>query len=676
MKKVFVAMKTNYELVLALLCGALILCAWLLQTWGVLYSGIALYVLAYLVGGFVKTREGFLEAIKEKDLNVDILMMLAAIGAAIIGYWGEGAMLIFIFSLAGAMETYTFNKSHKEISALMDLQPETAIRLVDGKEEEVAVGDLHIGDIILVKPGERIPADGSISLGETNVDESAITGESIPNEKGVGDEVFASTVNMRGSIQVKINKPSDQTLFQRIIRLVQNAQSEKSPSQLLIERFEGPYAKIVIAVSTAVILLGYFAFGMELSAAVYRGLVLLVVASPCALVASITPATLSAISNGARSGILFKGGVQLERLASLKVIAFDKTGTLTKGKPVVTDIYAKKGMTEKELMEITSSIESHSTHPLADAIINHAKRQYDITVTAPTLIENVVGFGVKGEYDGKSYKIGKADFVSDAAEDFNDNAASRLQKEGKTIVFIGDDEGIVGLIALKDTIRPETIDAIASLKEIGIESAMITGDNEQTAKVIAEESGLTNYYASCLPETKVDVVKELKEKYQTVAMVGDGINDAPALATADIGIAMGEGTDVALETADVVLMKNNLGSLSKAVGLSKRLKVVTRQNIIFAISIMMLFAVANFITAVPIPLAVIAHEGSTILVILNGLRLLRSKKAKVMDKRHVEALGIDSCEGDFYKTCTMSIEKCAKVAQGGVCPLQPVANPS
>lgn len=627
MERIFKTLKTNYELVLALLCGAFILSAWLLELWNVLYSSIALYVLAYLIGGFVKAKEGFLDAIKEKDLNVDILMMIAAIGAAVIGYWGEGAMLIFIFSLSGAMETYTFNKSHKEISALMDLQPETAVRLSDGKEEEVAVKDLYIGDIILVKPGERIPADGIIFLGETNIDESAITGESMPSEKGIGDDVFASTVNMRGSIQVKITKPSDQTLFQRIIRLVQNAQSEKSPSQLFIEKFEGPYAKSVIAVSAAVILLGYFVFNMELPAAVFRGLVLLVVASPCALVASITPAALSAISNGARSGILFKGGVQLERLAALKAIAFDKTGTLTKGRPVVTDVYVKEGMTEKELMEITSSIESHSTHPLADAIINHAKRNFDIIVTAPSSIENVVGFGVKGKFANKSYKIGKAEFVSGSAADFCDNAAERLQKEGKTIVYVGDDEGVVGLIALKDTIRPETIEAIVSLQNMGIESVMITGDNEQTAKSIAEESGLRNYYASCLPEQKVDAIKDLKEKYLTVAMVGDGINDAPALATADIGIAMGEGTDVALETADVVLMKNNLGSLSKAVDLSKRLKRITRQNIVFALSIIVIFSITNFVTTLPIPLAVIAHEGSTILVILNGLRLLRSKKA-------------------------------------------------
>ncbi|MCL2353417.1 MAG: cadmium-translocating P-type ATPase [Defluviitaleaceae bacterium] len=626
MIRVIGKLRNNYELVLALLCGALILAAWLLQRFDVLSSGIVLYVLAYIAGGAVKAKDGFLEAIKERDLNVDILMMLAAIGAAVIGYWGEGAMLIFIFSLAGAMETYTFNKSHKEISALMDLQPENATRLVDGKEEEVAVKGLAVGDIILVKPGERIPADGTIHLGSTNIDEAAITGESVPVEKGIGCDVYASTVNMRGSIQVTITKPADETLFSRIIKLVQNAQSEKSPSQLFIEKFEGPYAKIVIAISTLVIILGYFVFNMELADAVYRGLVLLVVASPCALAAAITPATLSAISNGAKSGILFKGGVQLERLAALKVVGFDKTGTLTRGKPIVTDIHTKEGMSVEEMMEITASIESHSTHPLADAIINHAKRSFGTIISEPSMIENVVGFGVIGEYQGKTYKIGKAELLGEGACDFKVGIAVELQKEGKTIVYVGDDEGVVGLIALKDTIRPEAVEALVALKEMGIEAAMITGDNEETAKSIASEAGLANYYASCLPEAKVEIVKELKEKFGTVAMVGDGINDAPALATADIGIAMGEGTDVALETADVVLMKNNLSSLSKAVDLSRRLKTITKQNIIFAIGIMVAFAVANFATGVPIPVAVVAHEGSTILVILNGLRLLKNKK--------------------------------------------------
>ncbi|MCL2610581.1 MAG: cadmium-translocating P-type ATPase [Defluviitaleaceae bacterium] len=626
MEKILKNLKTNYELTLALLCGVFMLFAWLAELSGHYTVSIVIYVLAYLAGGFVKAKEGFIEAIKEKDLNVDVLMMIAAIGAAVIGYWGEGAMLIFIFALSGAMETYTFNKSHKEIAALMGLQPETAIRFENGKEEEVAVADLAINDIILVKPGERIPADGEITLGETNVDESVMTGEPIPNEKAVGDEVFASTVNLRGSIQVKITKPSDQTLFQRIIRLVQNAQSEKSPSQLFIERFEGPYAKAVILIALGIMLLGYFVFNWELTLSVYRGLVMLVVASPCALVASITPATLSAISNGARSGILFKGGVQLERLAKLEAIAFDKTGTLTKGKPLVTDIYTRDGITEKELLEITASIDSHSTHPLADAIINHSKNAFGIDIIPPSSIENVVGFGVRGSFNDKIYKIGKAEFIGEEAESFCDNIASKLQDEGKTIVYTSDEEGIVGLIALKDTIRPEAVNAIASLQALGIESVMITGDNEKTAKSIAAESGLKSYYASCLPEQKVDTVKDLKKTYGTVAMVGDGINDAPALATADIGIAMGEGTDVALETADVVLMKSDLESLSKAVTLSKRLKRITKQNIFLAISIIVVFSVANFITSVPIPLAVVVHEGSTIIVILNGLRLLKSKK--------------------------------------------------
>lgn len=621
--KIFNRLKANYELVLALVCGGFMLFAWLLETTGSYTFSIGLYAMAYLSGGYVKAKEGFTDAIENKDLNVDILMMLAAAGAAAIGYWGEGAMLIFIFALSGAMETYTFSKSHKEISALMELQPETAMLLAEGVEKEVHVKDLVIGDIILVKPGERIPADGALRLGTTTVDESVMTGEAIPNEKSLGDEVFASTVNLRSSIQIEITKPSDQTLFQRIIRLVQNAQSEKSPSQLFIERFEGPYAKAVILASLGIMALGYFVLDWGGSMSIYRGLVMLVVASPCALVASITPATLSAISNGARNGILFKGGVQLERLANLNAVAFDKTGTLTMGKPRVTDIYTRDDFNEKQFLEITASIESHSTHPLANAIINHSQQAFGIEITPPSSVENVVGFGVKGEFGGKSYKIGKSEFIGEKVQNFFAEEAEKLQSEGKTLVYTEDDEGIVGMIALKDTIRPESVRAVSDLQNLGIESIMITGDNEVTAKTIASEGGLEKYFASCLPEHKVDAIKEMKQDYATIAMVGDGINDAPALATADIGVAMGEGTDVAIETADVILMKNNLNSLPKAIILSKRLKTITRQNVVFAVSIILAFSIANFFTSVPIPLAIIAHEGSTILVILNGLRLLK-----------------------------------------------------
>lgn len=613
----------HYELIFALVSGIFILAGWLLTKNEFATAGIVFYILAYIIGGYAKAKEGIKDTIKEKELNVEMLMLFAAIGAAIIGYWTEGAILIFIFALSGAMESYTLNKSQKEISALLDLQPEEALRISHGIEERIPVSQLQIGDIILIKPGERVPADGTIHSGETNIDEAAITGEPIPNEKKFGDEVFAGTVNLRGAIEVTITKRSDQTLFQKIIRLVQNAQSEKSPSQLFIEKFEGTYVKGVLITVALMMFVPHFILDWSWNETFYRAMILLVVASPCALVASITPATLSAISNGARNGILFKGGIHLERLASVKAIAFDKTGTLTQGKPVVTDVYVCNKISEKDVLHITASIESHSTHPLAEAIVKYAKLKHNVTLTKPENVEDVPGFGLKGILENKAYKIGKADFMGEEAQTFHNGIATTLEQEGKTVVCISDEDGILGLIALKDTLRQETIAAIHDLQNIGVKAIMITGDNEQTAKAIAAESNIKEYYASCLPETKVETIKQLKEKYGTVAMVGDGINDAPALATASIGVAMGEGTDVALETADIVLMKNELSRLAEAIRLSKRMNRIIKQNVIFSLAVIAMLICSNFLQFLALPLGVIGHEGSTILVILNGLRLLK-----------------------------------------------------
>ncbi|WP_426980433.1 heavy metal translocating P-type ATPase [Bacillus pseudomycoides] len=613
----------HYELIFAILSGVFILSGWLFTENEATTAGIVFYILAYIIGGYAKAKEGIEDTIEEKELNVEMLMLFAAIGAAIIGYWTEGAILIFIFALSGAMEAYTLSKSQKEISALLDLQPEEALLISHGTEERIPVAQLEIDDIILIKPGERVPADGTIHSGETNIDEAAITGEPIPNEKKFGDEVFAGTVNLRGAIEVKITKRSDQTLFQKIIRLVQNAQSEKSPSQLFIEKFEGTYVKGVLIIVALMMFVPHFLLDWSWNETFYRAMILLVVASPCALVASITPATLSAISNGARSGILFKGGIHLERLASVKAIAFDKTGTLTQGKPTVTDVYVRDEITEKDVLYITASIESHSTHPLAESIVKYAKHAYDITLTKPESVEDVTGFGLKGILENTAYKIGKADFIGEETKTFHNGIATTLEQEGKTVVYISNEKGILGLIALKDTLRQETIAAIRDLQSIGVEAIMITGDNEQTAKAIATESNIKEYYASCLPETKVETVKQLKEKYGTVAMVGDGINDAPALATASIGVAMGEGTDVALETADVVLMKNELSRLAQAIRLSKRMNRIVKQNVIFSLAVIAMLICSNFLQFLALPFGVIGHEGSTILVILNGLRLLK-----------------------------------------------------
>jgi Zn2+/Cd2+-exporting ATPase len=582
------------------------------------------YLSAFVIGGFAKAKEGIADTIENKELNVEILMILAAIGSAIIGYWVEGAILIFIFALSGALETYTLNKSHKEIESLMELQPEKALLIEGNNERIVSVGELSVGDIIKIKPGERIPTDGVITQGRTSVDEAAITGESMPVNKEHQHTIYAGTVNITGSITAEVLKRSDETLFQKIVKLVQNAQNEKSPSQQFIERFEGTYVKAILAFVAIMMVLPHFALGWSWEETFYRAMVLLVVASPCALVASIMPATLSAISNGARKGILFKGGSHLERLGILEAIAFDKTGTLTQGKPFVTDVMIRDGIEKDEFLKAVASIENHSNHPLAQSIVNYAKDKGITTFYPLHDMEDVSGWGVKATLHGVTWQIGKKDFVGEQlASSFLNGIHKQLEEEGKSIVYVKDEHGIVGIFALKDTVRKNTVTAVKSLSNIGLYTMMITGDTEKTAKAISTEVGVESYIAECLPETKVNHIKALNEKYHHVAMVGDGINDAPALATASVGIAMGEGTDVALETADVVLMKNDLTKIADAITLSKKMNRIIKQNIFFSITVIVMLIISNFFQFLDLPIAVIGHEGSTILVILNSLRLLR-----------------------------------------------------
>ncbi|MBO1264133.1 cadmium-translocating P-type ATPase [Proteiniclasticum sp. SCR006] len=625
-KTIFDGMKPHVELMAAGLSGGLILIGWYLLNQEVDTAAAVIFVSAFVIGGYAKAKQGIEDTLATKKLNVELLMILAAVGSALIGYWMEGAILIFIFGLSGALETYTMNKSHREISSLMDLQPEEATRIKGEEEEVVPVGSLSIGDLLLIRPGERIPADGKIVKGQTNIDESSISGESIPVQKSKGDEVFASTVNLRGIVTVEMIRSSDETLFHKIIELVQSAQSEKSPSQQFIERFEGPYVRTVLIVVGLMMFVPHYAFGWSWNETWYRAMVLLVVASPCALVASVTPATLSAISNGARNGILFKGGVHLENIGRIKVIAFDKTGTLTKGKPEVTDVYVRDGITKDYLLSHVAEIERYSNHPLAGAVVSYATEQLQETALCRVEgMEDIAGFGVRGTFSGVEWKVGKAEFVGkEEAEAFHGEIMKRLSDEGKTVIFARDGEGIAGLIALKDVVREEALEAIRTLQEEGIKTVMLTGDHERTAAAIARESGIDRYTAHCLPESKAEAIRKLQEEFGMVAMVGDGINDAPALATATVGISMGEGSDVALETADVVLMKNHLPLIAQTVKLSTRMNRIVKQNIFFSITVIMLLIASNFFQVVTLPLGVVFHEGSTILVILNGLRLLKN----------------------------------------------------
>ncbi len=614
------------ELILALISGVLILFAWKLDSSQSTTAAIIAYLSAYFIGGYAKAKEGLLDTIKNKSLNVEFLMILAAIGSAAIGYWMEGAILIFIFALSGALETYAMNKNNREISTLMELQPEEAWLIRGGFEPiKVAVSELALKDHILVKPGDRIPADGTIIKGASSVDEAAITGESIPVEKQIGDDVFAGTVNLSGTITLTVTKTNSESLFQKIITLVQTAQSEKSPSQQFIEKFEGTYVKAVLLAVIAMMILPPYLLDWDWTTSIYRAMVLLVVASPCALVASIMPATLAAIANGARNGILFKGGVHLNNLGTVDVIAVDKTGTLTHGKPIVTDVFVSEQSLYNEVLQILASSEAQSNHPLALAITAYAKEN-NIALLPHIEIEDKPGYGIQTTINGQAYKVGKPEFVGQQqAAQFQGGILNSLASEGKTVIFLANDQEILACVALQDTVRDEAKKAIADLKQLGVEIVMLTGDNDMTAQAIAKEAGVTAYKAQCLPETKVEEIKRYQVQGKEVAMVGDGINDAPALATASIGIAMGGGTDVALETADVVLMKNDLSKLADGIRMSRKMQKIVKQNIIFSLAVITLLIISNLFEVINLPLGVIGHEGSTILVILNGLRMLYKK---------------------------------------------------
>jgi len=612
-----------FQVSFAIISGILIALGWLLETLNHSTTAVVFYLFAFVIGGFFKAKEGITETIENKKLNVEILMILAAIGSAIIGYWTEGAILIFIFAVSGALETYTMNRSKKELTALMNLQPEVARLITDSGEIEVLVKNLKVGDHILIKPGEQIPADGKIIKGKTSVDESTISGESVPLFKTIDDHVYAGTMNGSGAITVLITKRNEETLFNQIVSLVQQAQAERSPAQQFIDRFEGIYVYVVLLLVGLVSFLPHYLLDWSWNETLYRACVFLVVASPCAVVASITPAALSAISNGARNGILIKGSSYLEILSNLKAVAFDKTGTLTKGRPEVTDFINLSSEKNREaIIQVAASIENQSTHPLATAIVKFAQHE-NIDLLTPEYIEDVPGYGIQGRVNGKQWKIGKKKFLSKESNEMVHKLTKQLSEEGKTIVFIEQDGELVGLFALKDIVRDESNQAIESLKKLGIEPIMLTGDNYQTAKKIASEIGISSFIADCLPNQKVSEIEKIKEKYGATAMVGDGINDAPSLAKANVGIAMGAGTDVALETADIVLIKDDLSKIASTISLSKRMNKIIKQNLIFSISIIVLLIISNLFQAIDLPLGVIGHEGSTILVILNSLRLLK-----------------------------------------------------
>ncbi|MGN7360609.1 heavy metal translocating P-type ATPase [Paenibacillus sp. SAF-054] len=622
----FRGMLRNPEMQAAILSGVLMIGGWAVSYASAVVS-IILYILSYAAGGWLKAKEGVETLIKERELDVNLLMVAAALGAASIGYWNEGAMLIFIFALSGALESYTMERSRKDISSLMALKPELALRIMDGRMSLVSIDELKVQDLILVKPGELIPADGLIQKGYSAVNQSSITGESFPVEKAEGDEVFAGTLNGEGVLYIEVTQTSDATVFAKIIRLVEEAESEVPQSERFMKRFEAIYARIVVAVTLVIIFAVPFVLGWSFGDSFYKAMVFLVVASPCALVASIMPALLSAISNRARRGILFKGGAHMENMALTSVVAFDKTGTLTAGEPQVTDLITADGYDRRELLAAMASVEQMSEHPLAKAIVRRAEED-SLPLLPAEAVSSITGWGMEGTVQGKQWRIGKTDILDrmDAPESsaYWKEQRSMLGREGKTVSVILDGERIAGLVALQDVVRPQAAAAVRMLQAIGVKVAMLTGDRSETAQVIGRQIGVDLIYSDLLPEEKVQHVKKLREEYGHVVMVGDGVNDAPALATATVGMGMGmSGSGTALEVADVVLMNDNIEEIAGTIKLARRARRIVKQNMVFAIAVIVLLMASNFLTGIALPFGVVGHEGSTILVILNALRLLR-----------------------------------------------------
>lgn len=627
------------EAIAALFCAVLTFSGWLALNGNWLGGGIWILLAAYVIGGYESTREGLTTLWCEHELDVDLLMIVAALGAATLGLWQQeyyllvdGAVLILIFALSGALEGIAMHRTERNIRGLMQLTSDTARRLQAGQEESVAVQQLKVGDRILVKPGELIPADGILKEGYSTVNQASITGESIPAEKTLGDEVFAGTINGSGALVLELHKPPESNLIQRVIRLVETAKTTQPPSQQFLERFERGYAKVIVVTALLLIILPPLLLSWDWETTIYRALVFLVVASPCALMAAIMPTLLSGIAQGARQGILFKDGAQLEMMGKIRAIAFDKTGTLTTGKLQVSDIVPADGTTSEQILQIAASLEAYSEHPIAAAIVSAAQRQ-SLPLLSVTNVQAQAGSGITGISAEKALRIGKRSLVegdlASATENILIQTSNRIEAEGKTVIWVSQQNQVMGLLAVADRIRPESSRLVDVLKRLGIKTTvMLTGDNAATAQTIGQVAGVDRVYSDLLPEDKVDVIHKLQQQYQTVAMVGDGINDAPALAQASIGIAMGgTGSDIALETADVVLMADQLEKLEQAIQIGVKSQQIIKQNITVALVSVAVLIIANFFGELTLPAGVLGHEGSTLLVTLNGMRLLKNNQA-------------------------------------------------
>ena len=639
------------ELIFALLSGALLLIGWLISKgdFAAPWVPTALYVCAYFFGGYFTVKEAF-ENLRARRFEIDTLMLVAAAGAAALGEWAEGALLLFLFSFGHSLEHYAMGRARRAIEALAKLAPETALLRRDGSTKEVPLAELEVGDVVVVKPNERLPADGVVVVGTTSVNQAPVTGESVPVDKRPLEDaksaiasfdkvapehrVFAGTINGAGAIDVMVARKSDQSTMARVIKMVTEAEAQRSPTQQFTERFERIFVPSVLAL-VAVLMLAWLVIDEPFSASFYRAMAVLVAASPCALAISVPSAVLSGVARAARGGVLVKGGGPLENLGTLSSIAFDKTGTLTEGKPKLTDAVAAKGATDDELLTVALAVEEHSDHPLASAIVKGARERLSAgagTLTASD-VKSITGRGVQAQVDGDAVYIGKPVLFSELPDSAMpsdvEKANADLVASGRTTMVVRKGARFLGVIGVMDTPRPVAGKVMAQLRELGIERLiMISGDNQQVADAVAKSVGLTEARGDLMPEQKVDAIKDLRSAHGKVAMVGDGVNDAPAMANATVGIAMGAaGSDVALETADVALMADDLAQLPFAVGLSRSTSRVIKQNLWVSLGVVAVLIPAT-IFGLKIGTAVLFHEGSTLLVVANALRLLTFKDTR------------------------------------------------
>ena len=652
---------------LTVMSGLLILMAFVLGIAGVSTTiSHAIYAAAIVVGGYYPARKGIAGVWINRELDINFLMMLAAVGAMAIGAWEEGALVIFLFSLGETLESYTMDRARRAIRSLMELAPVEAVVLrpcmdcedhlqqalpgggfyeggpcpwCAAHEERVPVAELAVGDIILVQPAERIPMDGEVAKGSSPVNQAPITGESIPVEKGPGDDVFAGTINGPGALEVRVTRLAADNTISRVIHMVEEAQGQKAPSQRWVDVFARYYTPAVVGLAVLVAALPPLLFGQPfLEPAggrhgwLYRALSMLIIACPCALVISTPVSIVSAISNAARNGVLFKGGAYLEAAGRLVVMVFDKTGTLTRGEPAVTDVVAWGRRSADEVLAHSAAVESRSEHPLARAVVA-ATEQRGISFDAAEDFQALTGRGARASLDGAPVYVGNLTLFADEGVPLPEplqTEIARLEREGKTTMVLATKEPeweFWGLIAVADTVRPDAREAVAALKRSGIRrTVMLTGDNERTAAAIAAQAGIDEARANLLPEEKVDAIEGLLAEHGQVAMVGDGVNDAPALARATVGVAMGgAGTDQALETADIALMSDDLTKLPFAMQLSRRALGIVRQNIAFSLLIKAVFMALALFGLATLWMAVFADMGASLLVTLNGMRLLRSR---------------------------------------------------